>query len=239
MNKLFMLIAGILLMGIVINGGETIINTLTIKDIDITYPTIKDDVSNYTKPQMMNFNDVKYEVRGNTIILNKKNLFQNREVPLIEEQTCTTWNAETCKEFSQAECLSWSEPSCVLWEERKPIQCLKIENPEMPFDLEKNPCLEWEQPKDCLEFDAKIGECLKWETEMPCLEYSKPECTEYSIPQCLSWNPKTCSTWTKYTREDFIQMAIKKEIEMIKGIQIARANKVITDINATGKIQIK
>lgn len=244
MNKgimiLFLLIAFIGI-GIGAGGGEIILGTLTSKNVDITYPAIKDDVSTYTKPQMLDFNDVKYEVRGSTIILNKTNLFQNREVPLIEEQTCSTWNTETCKEYSPTECLSWGEPSCVLWEERKPIQCLKLENPEEPFNPEKNPCYEWEDFKamGCLEFDEKKGICNKWETEMPCIEYSKPECIEYSEPICLSYTQKTCANYTKYTREEFIQQAIKKEIESVKGIQIARANKITIQTDTNGKVVIK
>jgi hypothetical protein len=190
---------------------------------------------------MLDFNNIKYEVKGDTIILNKKDLFQNREVALIQEQSCLTWNDAVCDKFSEPVCLTLGEPTCKLWEERKPINCLKLENPEERFDPEKNPCLEWEDWKavGCLEFDEKKGECLKWEKELSCLEFNPAECSEWSKPECLNYLPKTCKTWTNYTKDDFVKQAIQKELEFVKGVQIQRANRTITQADTNGKILIK
>jgi len=224
MNKLFLLIAGILLMGVVIGGGGVIVNGLTSKNVELTYPATKSPTETFTKTQMLDFNDVKYEIKENTIILNKKNLFQNREVKLIEEQTCLDYNRD-CTEWSVAECLEYAP--------RPTIECLELQNPKQPLDIEKNPCLKWEDWKrlGCLEFDEKKGECLKWEREADCLTWSEIK--------CLKFGEKYCVNWTKYTKDDFVQQAIKKEIEFVKGIQIARANRTPTDVNQSGKLVIK
>ena len=191
-------------MSIVIGGGQ-LIQGLSAKNVELIYPEAKSPTESFTRTQMLDFNDVKYEVKGDIIVLNKKDLFQNREVLLIQEQTC----------------LTWTEPICSIWEERKPINCLKRENPED----EKSACIEWEDYKavGCMEFDSKLGECLKWEKEL----------------ECLDFNEITCKTWTTFTKNDFIKQAIQKEIEFVKGVQISRAERLLVDVNANGKIIIK
>lgn len=200
-----------------ISAGGMLGGTTT-SNINLTYPTEK-GAGTFTKTEMMDFNNVKYEVRGNTIILNKKDLFQNREITFSETQTCLDYNEPTC--------IEWNPQDCLEYETRKPIVCLKLENPED----EKSNCIEWEQPKDCIDWDAKTGTCLKYENELSCLKWSELTCKTMS--------ERTCINWTKFTREDFIAQRIKQEIEFVKGIQIARANKTVQQVDINGKVVIK
>jgi hypothetical protein len=214
-----MLIAGILIMSLVVGAGSGILSQLTAKNIDLTYPETKSEGKLFAKSEMMNFDNVKYEVKGNTIILNKPGLFQNREIAFSEEQTCLIWIEPSCIEFNPTECLEMDV--------RKPINCSKLENQED----EKSACIKWDIPKDCIEFDDKLGVCNKYETELSCLKQSEPTCKTMS--------ERICSNWSKITRDEFIQQAIKQEIEFVKGVQNQRANRNQVDLNATGKVLIK
>jgi hypothetical protein len=125
----FLLIAFV---GIGISAGG--LGLLTTANVEITYPTTKDNNSFFTKTEMIDFDGVTYEVKGNTIILNKKGLFNNREIPLIQEQNCLEYK-ESCKEYEKI-CIKQNYKEeiafCEKYEETK--YCL--------FPLEKI-CIKW------------------------------------------------------------------------------------------------
>lgn len=175
MNKLLMIgLFLIAMLGISIAGG-TIIGIITTKDIDLTYPAISLD-GNYTKTDMIDFDEIDYEVKGNTITLNKKDLFQNKRISFDEIQTCL---------------------------EQVPEECLK-----------------WGTTKETIQIDSNTKEDLE-------------------IPICLDLNLSYCNKWTNYTKQDFISMAIQKELEFVKSIQDVRNEKVTQEISNLGKIKIK
>jgi hypothetical protein len=99
MNKYYLMFGVlVLLLGFSIAGG--VIAVTTTKNVEITYPTTKSPTQPFTKLEMMDFNGISYEVRGNTIILNKKDLFQNREIVFSEEQVCLEWKDENCLKWT-------------------------------------------------------------------------------------------------------------------------------------------
>ena len=223
MRKKYWLIVGITLICLMVfvtsELGELIgePKTITEKDIEITYPANKDVNNTFSKTEMLDFNDIKYEIKGNTIILNKEGLFQNREIVFSEEQTCLGYTEPTCTEYSVVECLEY--------ETRQPIECSNWES-EM-----QEVCLEWTQPKDCIEFDSKTGVCSKYEAELACLRESEAK--------CLSMSERACNSWTETTRDEFIQARIKQEIEFVKGVQANRALRTQTSVEEMGKVIIK
>jgi hypothetical protein len=218
MNKI--LLIGVLLIAMVgagIAGGA--LQTLTAsQDIAITYNPIKLGDS-FTPTEMKDFNNIKYEVKGNTIILNKKDVFQNHEITFSTDQNCLN--------YSNINCIKESEPVCLEMEVYPEPVCLKLENPED----EKSSCIDWEAPKGCIDFDSKIGVCMKWEKELSCLKWETPTCLEYSTP--------TCTKWTNYDLNYFVKQAIQKEIEFVKGVQIQRSIATIRPTDMNGKVLIK
>jgi hypothetical protein len=226
MNKklmiVFLVIAfiGIGLSGEILGGALA-----TARDVELTYPSDKYE-GGLTKTEMIDFNDVKYEVKGNQIILNKTGVFQNKVITFNTEQSCLEWIPQTCTNYIA--------PQCEIYEAivRPEAECIKWEKPfEEVSDREVNNCIEWKIPEGCKEFDSKIGECLAWEKEAQCLEWS--------VEQCLEMSQVSCKTWTNYKKEDFISQAIKEEIDFVKKQQIIRTNTVPKDVNENGKVVIK
>lgn len=235
-RKLLTGFAVILLVLLVVNaiGGAT---QTTIKDIQIDLSTEK------SKGTILNdYNNLDYSVKCDTntsceLTLNKLiydnnkcvkeagnltcgkavigSVFNNKKVVFSVEQTCLDWN-KYCSKYSVPECLEWEVrplPVCLKWEDEKKINCL-----------------EWEVPKGCKEFDYKLGVCLKWEEELKCLKYSIPECLEYD---------ENCLKWTSFSKEDFIEQALTKEVKKVISVSQARkdTNTLINDYE--GKVLIK
>jgi len=216
-----------------LNGGAGGVKDLNVstKDVELVYEAIK-SAGGFSLDEMKDFNQIKYEVVGNKIILNKKGVFYNREVLLEEKQTCLDYNEPSC--------IKWGEevkPECLRPEVRPEVVCLKRERLEEPVKIiydempKDNPCIEWEMPKDCVDWDAKLGLCYKYEKELQCFQWTETPCLEMSERKCVSE--------TKFSRDDFIQMAIKKEIESVKGIIIERGNRTMTQVDTNGRLIIK
>ena len=213
MNKI--LLIGILLIamiGISIAGEG--ISQLMAKNIEITYSKDKSPTT-LTTADMIDFNGVNYEVKGNTITLNKQDVFNNRTITFTEEQTCLALKEPTC--------LKMLEPICSKFEPRPKSTCLKY--------AERDFCEEWEKIEGCKEFNPKEGTCTTWE--------NKPKCLTWTKPICEKMNESTCSSWTNHPKEYFIKQAIQKEIEFVKSVQIEKAKMVVADTNAFGKVIIK
>lgn len=90
MNKLF--IVGLFLIGMLTMNiaGGLIIDFVKPVNVEIDYPfsSIKDEL---TTSDMFSFNNIDYEVVGNKIVLNKKDLFQNKEINILDQE-CLSWN---------------------------------------------------------------------------------------------------------------------------------------------------
>jgi hypothetical protein len=157
MNKWIMV--GIILIAfatisIAVEGGIAG-SKVTTADLDIQYPAEKGD-NQYSKDDMLIFDGISYEVYGNKIILNKENVFQNREILFSLDQTC----------------LEYSVPACTGYEIRAPIECKEMG--------EKETCNIWVAPADCIEFDDKAGVCKKYDAELKCNSYGESTCSKYS-----------------------------------------------------------
>ena len=179
---------------------------------------------------MADFNGINYEVKGNTIILNKKNLFNEHEISFNTNQTCLN--------YSDINCIKQTDPICLDMEVRPDAVCLKYETDPTQIEIpangktpKDNPCIDWEAPKGCMDFDSKLGTCMKWEAELKCLKWETQTCLEYSTP--------TCTKWTNYDLNYFVKQAIQKEIEFIKAVQIQRNTTIIKSNDMNGKVLIK
>lgn len=94
MDKRFLAI-GFLLIALVtvgLAGGELIEGfTKVTKDVSITYPTTKTETS-FSINDMVKYDDIRYEVKGNIIVLNKEGLFQNRTITMPDLNYCASYD---------------------------------------------------------------------------------------------------------------------------------------------------
>ena len=203
----------IAIIGIGIAGGGEILKVTETKDLTINLtPTKTTEISSGIA--IKDLNEMKYKTYcdGNncTITLDKNGLFNNRTISLKLDQNCLDWNARIC--------LSYYPTYCVEMEQRPKIVCLIEPKPD-------EVCKEYALPLGCTDFDSKLGVCLKWDKELTCLKYNTPDCNKWSTPNCLNW--------TKWTKTEFVQMAIEKEIDFVSSVYARRkqASTKIDDMN--------
>lgn len=72
------------------------------RDVSLEYPINKSVDSDFVKDKMMVFDGLDYEVVGDKIILNKKDVFQDCEIPLIQEQDCLEFDKDN-------NCVKWTD----------------------------------------------------------------------------------------------------------------------------------
>ena len=102
MNKL--LIVGLLLIAMIgmnIAGGLIGIGIKPV-NIELEYPSIALG-NELSRTEMIQFDELDYVVKGNTIILNKENDFKNKEIKVSFKQSCLNFVPSICKDINVPE----------------------------------------------------------------------------------------------------------------------------------------